>query len=249
MGYIYIIKNINNNKIYVGKTIQNIDRRLNKHQYDAKNGSNIYFHRAIRKYKNKDFKTYYIKIDDEFNFILNEFEKNIIKICNSKSPNGYNLTDGGEGLPGISVYEIWIKKYGKEKADILNKECNDKKRIKNSGKNNPMYGKYYYNIWVEKYGKNKADEMLNKKNENLKNKFSGYNNSYFVKIIKPIWDKYENKIIHLLVDEKIKKTKVLELLGLKGKIRRWIKYYVWKGSLIENRLGHRTFVYKRNTPK
>lgn len=42
---------------------------------------------------------------------------------------------------GISVYNLWIKKYGEEKANELKEERCKKMSIKSSGKNNPMYGK------------------------------------------------------------------------------------------------------------
>lgn len=42
---------------------------------------------------------------------------------------------------GTSNYEIWVKKYGKEKADELDQQRRDKQSKANSGPNNPMYGK------------------------------------------------------------------------------------------------------------
>lgn len=49
----------------------------------------------------------------------------------------------GEKNPiyGTSNYEIWLKKFGKEKADELKEQCRDKKSKASSGSNNPMYGK------------------------------------------------------------------------------------------------------------
>lgn len=44
-------------------------------------------------------------------------------------------------LYGTSNYQIWIKKYGEEKALVLLKNSKEKTSIKSSGKNNPMYGK------------------------------------------------------------------------------------------------------------
>ncbi len=42
---------------------------------------------------------------------------------------------------GRTPYEIWIEKYGKEKADRLHKEWCKKHSVNNSGSGNPMYGK------------------------------------------------------------------------------------------------------------
>lgn len=42
---------------------------------------------------------------------------------------------------GRSVYDVWVEKYGKEKADKKMEKYKEKHRKNNSGKNNPMYGK------------------------------------------------------------------------------------------------------------
>ena len=49
----------------------------------------------------------------------------------------------GENNPmyGQTVYDIWVKKYGKEKADELDKQYRQKQSVNSSGSNNPMYGK------------------------------------------------------------------------------------------------------------
>lgn len=41
-------------------------------------------------------------IEEVDNSLLNDREIFWIKECNSLSPNGYNLTTGGEGTPGYS---------------------------------------------------------------------------------------------------------------------------------------------------
>ena len=49
----------------------------------------------------------------------------------------------GKGNPmyGKSVYQVWVKKYGKEQADERLAQLKEKQRINSTGEKNPMYGK------------------------------------------------------------------------------------------------------------
>lgn len=58
---------------------------------------------------------------------------------------------------GLSTYDTWLKKYGKEEADRLMGELSQKMSVINSGENNPMSGKNPHDVWVEKYGVEEAD--------------------------------------------------------------------------------------------
>lgn len=49
--------------------------------------------------------------------------------------------DKNKGMHGRSVYDVWLKKYGKTEADLRRKCLNNKLSNCFSGKNNPMYGK------------------------------------------------------------------------------------------------------------
>jgi very-short-patch-repair endonuclease len=60
-------------------------------------------------------------------------------------------------MAGKSVYDVWVKKYGKEIADQKQQE-DSKKKSRRMSENNPMAGKKFYDIWVEKYGKEVADQ-------------------------------------------------------------------------------------------
>lgn len=108
--YVYKIINKVNGKIYIGKSI-NPNYRFKRHLYIAKMGNkhdNQFqpIHAAIEKY---GFNNFYMEIIDECNDEDEIFEKEIFWIAHYKSnmvryPNGigYNLTDGGEGLSGLS---------------------------------------------------------------------------------------------------------------------------------------------------
>lgn len=94
-GVVYLIWNKCNGKKYVGQTIKTTEKRFKEHKWeDSLIGS------AIRKYGEKNFLRGVIKscaTREELNYL----EKHFISLLRCKSPNGYNLTDGGEGITGL----------------------------------------------------------------------------------------------------------------------------------------------------
>lgn len=94
---IYKAENLINGKMYIGKTNGCLANRQWGHLNSAKKGVNTIFYNAIRKYGENNFK--FSVIDNEllFESELNDREKFYIKQFNSKIPNGYNMTDGGDG--------------------------------------------------------------------------------------------------------------------------------------------------------
>lgn len=94
---IYKIVNKINNKIYIGQTKKDLRERVSEH---SRRGHCLC--RAIQKYGLPQF---------EFSIIdtatscteLNEKEKYWIKHFNSKVPNGYNLTRGGQANEDIPI--------------------------------------------------------------------------------------------------------------------------------------------------
>ncbi len=99
--YLYQITNLINNKIYIGQT-NDITKRWSNHKC-CHNGTAI--SRAIQKYGAESFKfeVLYrnIPIDE-----IDQLEIDTIKEKNSLTPNGYNISEGGQGLGrgGISRY-------------------------------------------------------------------------------------------------------------------------------------------------
>ena len=74
---------------------------------------------------------------------LNEREIFWIATLNCKAPNGYNLTDGGEGTSGHSHSEETKAKIGaKHKGIPRSPETRAKLSAANRGENNPNYGKH-----------------------------------------------------------------------------------------------------------
>ncbi len=122
-GVIYKITNKINGKPYVGRTKQKLKNRMAQHRYDSKKGS-IGLGAAICKYGWENFSVEVIEtclVED-----LNTREIFWIAKLNSKAPNGYNLTDGGEGL--VNPSEETRAKMSANHPDV-------------SGGKNPNYGK------------------------------------------------------------------------------------------------------------
>lgn len=97
--YIYRITNLINNKIYIGQSIDAINR-WKDHIYDAKRqvGKTIKkkcaIHHALNKYGIENFNWEIINIFETLDEV-NIAETNYIFTHNSLSPNGYNLNMGG----------------------------------------------------------------------------------------------------------------------------------------------------------
>lgn len=91
---IYLIKNIINNKSYIGQTIRPVKARFMQH---IKSGRGL-IGRAIKKYgmDNFKFEVLYdcLSVED-----LNNKEIEFIKKFNTIAPNGYNLQGGGNSYP------------------------------------------------------------------------------------------------------------------------------------------------------
>jgi group I intron endonuclease len=96
-GFIYTITNQVNGKVYVGCTIGSVQRRWSYHLKDARRGSELAIHSAIRKYGVSNFLVSVVKEITGSRRDLLEAEKSAIRLLNTVAPNGYNLTLGGEG--------------------------------------------------------------------------------------------------------------------------------------------------------
>lgn len=106
MGIIYSITNIQNKKVYIGKTIRPLQVRWNEHKKDMynpdKNDNKLY--RAMNKYGVENF---IIEILEENipNDILGQKEQDYIKLYDSYY-NGYNSTLSGEGESCVDIEEL-----------------------------------------------------------------------------------------------------------------------------------------------
>jgi group I intron endonuclease len=98
MAYLYRITSPSN-KQYIG-IAKDVNKRWSVHVAEASSGSKTAFHKAIRKYGKSAF-TREILVIGEYEYIKN-LEVAAISKFDTRSPNGYNLTDGGDGTVGYS---------------------------------------------------------------------------------------------------------------------------------------------------
>lgn len=107
---IYCAKNIVNEKVYIGKSV-NVEKRWKDHKkgYNNPNASQYasYFYNALRKYGFDSFEFSILeectedKLNDKEIFWINKFQSN-------NREYGYNTTNGGDGVTGywdIPVYQ------------------------------------------------------------------------------------------------------------------------------------------------
>jgi len=104
--------------VYVGKTAKTLEERIQGHldafKYPRESNRNYVIYKAMRKYGWDSFK-FEILDSAENEKELNEKEIHWIKELNSKIPNGYNMTDGGEGRLGTHHTEETREKISKSK--------------------------------------------------------------------------------------------------------------------------------------
>ena len=131
-GYIYLIENKVNGKVYIGQTSRSVQKRFKEHMHlgdtyrKNKKSKNSVLYKAIEKYKQDNFacktiKTCLGKTKAELKNMLNYYEIEYIDKYNSIIPNGYNMTIGGnfDGCMGnnrrpVAQYDLsgnFIKAY------------------------------------------------------------------------------------------------------------------------------------------
>lgn len=124
LGVIYKITNTVNNKIYIGQTIQTVEKRWRKHVGEAKQ-SKYPLQRAILQYGKESF-TVEIIYECSTQEELDNKELMFAEMFEAFSPTGYNLKAGqGRGSTG----------------EEARKHIGDGIRGKRLGDKNPMFGK------------------------------------------------------------------------------------------------------------
>lgn len=96
---IYLVKNLSNHKIYIGKTMLSLRARRRNH-LKAATRTNQAFHKAIIKYGKLNFRWYILDSSAKNDFELCELEKHYISFFKSQNKTLYNMTNGGDGLAG-----------------------------------------------------------------------------------------------------------------------------------------------------
>ncbi len=105
-GIIYYFKNKVNNKYYIGQTV-----RPTKRYQEHLTGNKQLLDKAITKYGADSFEYGILEEVKEtskrkLHKKLNSLEKHYIKLYNSKTPNGYNVLDGGNSIKEYIKYKI-----------------------------------------------------------------------------------------------------------------------------------------------
>lgn len=118
---IYIIENLINGKVYVGKTSKSVEKRWNDHLKKAKAKENRRLYDSINKYGSENFKIAELdSADDEEK--INEMESWYIHIFRSYNKEyGYNMTFGGDGGNTISGFSEERRKEYSEKLSMIRK--------------------------------------------------------------------------------------------------------------------------------
>lgn len=128
-------------KGYVGQTTQDAERRWRLHCRCAKSTrtpayKNL-FSKAIRKYGADGFSGQILAVANSPEELAN-LEKLWIILLQTKAPNGYNLTDGGEGCPGHPMSsEVKALLSAKAKAQWQNPEFRQLYHQLRAGKHQP----------------------------------------------------------------------------------------------------------------
>ena len=123
MPYIYKITNKINGKVYIGKTLNSIQKRWREHLIDSKKRKceKRPLYSAINKYGEENFEIE--QIEECSRDILNERECYWIEYYGSFK-NGYNAIIGGDGKPYLDydlIYNTYLKTKNMKQTSIL---CN-----------------------------------------------------------------------------------------------------------------------------
>ena len=164
---IYCVTNLVNGKQYVGQTIHTVQERWAKHL--CKNSGCVALKGAISKYGKDNFD---VRIIDEAKTQseLDDKERFWIEYLNTLSPNGYNLTSGGNHVTFTEEVKnkIRVANTGKRHSEETKAKISEKK-IKNYCKEKPpLYGKHHSEETKRKLSeKNKGQVFSEERNKKV----------------------------------------------------------------------------------
>ena len=179
---IYCIKNIINNKEYVGLTKRPLEERWKQHIYESNKQDswewNTPLGNAIKKY-GKDLFEVFVLEECSSETELKQKEIQLIKERKSLSTeNGYNLTLGGDGRLGYKLSEETKRKIGEGNfGKVMSNEAKEKMSVaakkRSVGKLSPMDGKKHTEESKQKIisfltGRKHSEESKRKCSESMK---------------------------------------------------------------------------------
>lgn len=199
---IYKITNLTNNKAYIGFT-SNFKNRMREHKKGYLNSTsdsyNCVFYRALRKYGYENFTFEQIYQSKDKHHTLKEMEPYFIDKYRTyvgfDDCNGYNMTVGGEGAPGITLTD----EHKKFLSELQIRRFSDKN---NRDKHSESMKK-----WWEEFPEERKAEASKKRSEKLmgNNRASGMTYSHSEDAKRKISEANLGKIF---TQESIEKLKV-----------------------------------------
>lgn len=155
MYTVYLRTNTVNEKQYVGQT-SDFTRRNWDWNTLSNHYANIFLAQERNEYGLENFKTE-ILAEVETQEEAWELEKKFIKELNTKYPNGYNLTDGGEGISGYHFTEqarnkISQKAKGRKHSEETKKKMSESRK----GEKHWNYGRH----WSDEYKRKQSRPLL-----------------------------------------------------------------------------------------
>ncbi len=218
-GTIYVITNKINSKQYIGKTIQEPQRYWESHKARCNSGVKKYLYDSMRKYGIENFSFNIIEEIEaetykELNNKLNSLEILYIKTYKSKTPHGYNLTDGGEGTVGY----VFTEEHRKNLSEAMKGKPSPRKGVKLSKETRKKLSEARIGRFKGEenyfYGKKHTEETK----ELIKKKNTEYQNRPEIKKINQL--KQESRIPVIMCDSKT--LEVLETFGSLKEATRWV---------------------------
>lgn len=128
MAGIYIIKNLVNNKVYIGQSVD-VKSRLQHHRSELRHNrhANSYLQNSWNKYGEENFEFSVLELCDEDQ--LDELERRYIKEYDAMDRDyGYNRESGGS--------------LNKHPSEEVRKQMSERMKGKYVGEKNPWYGKH-----------------------------------------------------------------------------------------------------------
>ena len=117
---VYKIKNKINGKLYIGQTIQSLEKRWKAHLKKTSNCTIL--KNAIKKYGSKNFEVSIVSFCDNSEQ-MNKREIKYIKIFKSKHPNGYNVFGGGNDYRHTKETKRKLSEINKNTIPPSRKDC------------------------------------------------------------------------------------------------------------------------------
>ena len=165
IGYIYLIIDLTNWKKYVGQHHYHLEK-LDSNYHGSGHIIKMIYKKRPETLKEVYLKTCYTQEE------LDEWEKYFIFIFDTIYPNGYNLTEGGNG--GVPCEETRRKmslsakgrtpyNKGKHLSEEHKKKIGESNKGLQSGEKNPFYGKHHSEETKRKISDNKINGKSSKK--------------------------------------------------------------------------------------